>query len=371
MFAGDRGSLTLFLANHSVPRVCRLRAPLMFAGLFVWVVLGGAPTAGLAQDMNLSLARLRVDANSPDRPAGCEPLSGGTSRAFCPDDAAWLRLASAYAGSVLPTSLAPARTLGWGGVEFWVDSTVTGIDGGASYVQLGTRGDDEAAREGCTGATGLGCNRFADSVLTWTRAGVRKGFPFGLELGASAGYLWNTSIWSLGLELRLAIFEGYREGAWAFLPDLAVRGLVRTLVGAEDVQMTIPAVEVVLSKPLVIAGAFRLTPMVAGQVAFVFADTESIDLTPDINAYDDCLPRAGTVSGCSLGDGSDFNNNATFPDLRSTRYRVSAGLRGQYEMVWVAATFSIDVVPPGEVVDDLPDDIDRQWTTTFGVGLDL
>jgi hypothetical protein len=314
--------------------------------------------------MDLSLARLRIAA-SPAPGALCSTDAGvAGSRAFCPDHDEWERLMSELGGSMIPESLSPARTLGYGGFFVGVDSWITGINGNARHWQVGTEGD-EGASEGCSGDTGLGCNRFTDDVLIWSRVNVRKGFPFGFELGTSFAYLWNTELFAWGLEVRWALFEGYRRGFWAFMPDIAVRGMVNTLVGDNEFNMTVPSIDVIASKPIVIAGSATISPFVSVQLAWLFADSELIDLSPDVNAYEMCRPDA---AGMCTGPGDDYNNNATFEQIRTSRYRLTFGVHGRYEAITLAASFAFDLVKPGED-EDLPDDLDRQWTTTFGAGV--
>ena len=282
-------------------------------------------------------------------------------------------LMSDLAGSVLPTAMAPARTVGPRGFSFRFDVSFTGIDSDARHIQLGTAGDSRAASEECTGGTGLGCNRFAGDLLTWTRFELRKGFPFGLELAGSVGHLWNSSLWSVGFQLHVALLEGYREGAWAYVPDLALRTTIRAVVGGSDFRLVVPSVDLIASKPLVFGNAVVLTPLASFQLAWVVADSELVDLTPNTNAYDECAPRPGGIlAGCTAGgNGDDYNNTTTFAALRALRYRMTLGVQARYELVLLTAAFAFDLVPPGETSDDIPDDVGRQWTTTVGIGMQL
>lgn len=346
-----------------------MRSLLSILGLCA-VVFAASPVA--ADDMDITLARLRL-APTGDCPAVGE---NGLPRAFCADNDEWERLMSELGGSLVPQSLSPARTLGYGGFFVGIDTWITGIDGGARHWRVGTEGDEGAGMEDCVDGTGLGCNRFPDDVLIWSRVNVRKGFPFGFELGTSFAYLWNTELFAWGLEIRWALFEGYRRGFWAFLPDVAVRGMVNTLVGDNEFNVTVPSVDVIVSKPITIAGSAVISPFVSGQLAWIFADSELIDLTPNIDAYDECRPATmGDMSSCQRTEpipggrspGEDYNNNATFDQVRTSRFRLTFGVHGRYEAITLAASFSFDLVKPGDD-EDLPDDVNRQWVTTFGAG---
>ncbi len=64
---------------------------------------------------------------------------------------------------------------------------------------------------------------------------IRKGFPFGLELTGNFGYMPQTSIFTLGADVRMSVFEGFRTGISADFPELSVGGSVRTITGTEQV----------------------------------------------------------------------------------------------------------------------------------------
>jgi hypothetical protein len=146
----------------------------------------------------------------------------------------------------------------------------------------------------------------------------------------------------------------------------ALRGLPSRLLGVPPGRR----------RPITIAGSAVVSPFITGQLAWIFADSELIDLTPNIDAYDECRPAtSGDMSSCqrteALPDGrmpgEDYNNNATFDQVRTSRFRLTFGVQGRYEAITLAASFSFDLVKPGDD-EDLPDDLNRQWVTTFGAG---
>ncbi len=234
-----------------------------------------------ANDMDVSLARLRIPAGDTDpmSPTFCPPtVAGGGTRAYCPDNAAWANLMSELGGSALPIVMSPARTVGYGGFQLAVEGSITGIDGGDSFWEGGTEGDERAGGEACAGVTpGLGCNRFANDVLFWSRLMARKGFPLGFELGTGFSYLNNTSLWAWALEVKWSLFEGFRHGLPAVIPDVSVRGMVNTVVGDPEFNLTTPSVDITISKPLIAFGTTRITPFVSWQVGWIFADSELVD----------------------------------------------------------------------------------------------
>jgi hypothetical protein len=59
--------------------------------------------------------------------------------------------------------------------------------------------------------------------------------------------------------------------------------------------------------------------------------------------------------------------------LRSTRWRLGAGLQIRYEWFTLLGNFMFDIVKPGDTYADesLPDRLNRQWQADVGVGLTL
>ena len=267
-----------------------------------------------AQRMDLALSRLSVVAEAD--PASACPLGAGAD--FCADEDAWRRLASQFAGSMIPPVLLPAHTRGMRGIYVGVESSITGIDSGQEYWARGTEGD-----------TGTDRNRFVDSVLAWNRLNVRKGLPFGFEIGTNVGFLVNTSYWTLGLDVRWSVLEGLRDrGSSVYFPSLSVRGAVQTLLGDSEVNVTVPSIDVSIGERIIIADTVELSPYLGAQIAWVFADTELVDLTPERDAFAECDPDPSPMGGeppYCRSDGTDFNHNVVFPSLRSTRARLFFG----------------------------------------------
>lgn len=298
-----------------------------------------------AQRMNLALSRLRV--------------ADGAN--FVPDNEAWSSLATQLSGALIPPLLEPARTRGPRSFYLGVETMLTGIDAAQDYWQRGTEGDGSDAER----------NRAVDSILSWTRISIRKPLPFGFELGTSVGYLTNTDYFTLGLEIRWALLEGWTGRDW-WVPDLAVRAAVQTLVGDAQFNMTVVALDATLSNSVVIGDAFELSPYIAGQINWVFADTELVDLTPTIDAYRLCNPSVpdamtGSRIACQ-GDPSDFNNNTVFRSIRTMRPRMVLGAQGRYELITVNVAFSFDLQTPREADASLAESLARQWRLDLGLG---
>lgn len=357
------------------------RSIILLAALIGAVLVPAAlPTTASAQDMNLALSRYRIAAEdpavNPSTPCASTFTDGGVplGRAWCQDDDAWTRAMTQFAGSMIPPVLTPAGTRGVRGIYVGFESWITGIENDPS-----TRTGDAWFRgvegDGMMGGT-PGRSRFVDSVLAWGRFNVRKGLPFGFELGTSVGYLANTSYWTLGLEVRWALFEGFRDDV-GWLPDFAVRGAVQTLIGDGEFNVTVPSVDLILSEPFIVANSVEIIPSITGQFAWIFADSELVDLDPGVSTFDTCSPEPGTPTVDSgsppycRNDGMQLNHNVVFPSLRSFRARLGAGLQIRYEWFTLLGAFQFDVLPPGETDSAIPADMPRQWTASVGAGLSL
>ena len=86
------------------------------------------------------------------------------------------------------------------------------------------------------------------------------------------GFLANTEIVSGGADVRVALFEGFRESIPGFIPDLGVGGGVRTITGTSEFKPTIASFDAELSQPLPIAGTVVLQPHVGYQWVRIFGD---------------------------------------------------------------------------------------------------
>ncbi|MFW6050682.1 MAG: hypothetical protein ACODAU_05880 [Myxococcota bacterium] len=344
---------------------------------FLIVVSALVPDAARADEMDLTLEDL-------DR---FDPQPG---REF-----AWRSLVSQLGATMAPPVLEPAHTVGPGGFYLGVETWVTGIDDDEEYWGYGTEGDDVFADY----------NRFTRSTYTWFRLNVRKGLPYGFELGASAGHALHTTYWTWGFTLKLALLEGFRTGV-GYAPDIAIRASVQTLTGDSELNLTVPSIDLILSKPFTVAKTAQLTPFVAGQAMWMLGDSEVVDMSPGTNAYDVCDPGtpqqsfdnneqnpgdpARNTTVCN-GDPSDFDNNHVFDQVRALRTRLTAGLQYQYMALTLTASFAIDLLKPGQLDDDVAtydeltgtdgagnpeteqvtnrDLLPRQWTVSVGAGL--
>ncbi|MGE0789633.1 MAG: hypothetical protein AB7S26_28430 [Sandaracinaceae bacterium] len=335
-----------------------------------------------AQDMNIALSRLRIPAvdsgtAAPNTPCAVPfDMSGNPiPMDFCQDDPAWQRVMTQFAGAMMPPVLTTAGTRGVRGIYVGFETWLTPIESDASGANAtGSAWHRAVEGDGLGGSTTS--SRFVDSVLAWGRFNLRKGLPFGFDLGMNIGYLANSSYWTLGLEVRWALFEGFRDGV-GWIPDLAVRAAVQTLLGDSEFNMTIPTVDVILSEPFVIANTVEVTPSVFGQVGWIFADSELVDLTPGTPIFPSCNPDPLTPTSMSggppycRGSGRELNHNVVFSQIRSTRFRLGGGLQIRYEWFQIGGSFLFDVLTPHDMDGTLPSDLPRQMQIDISAGVTL
>lgn len=384
-----------------------------------------------ADPMDLALNRLSLFNNTPWRNGGVtyDParwvyrggcgLAGtadagmgmGQAYAQClPDNELWANLVNELGAALAPSINTPAMTLGLAGVYVGYELGVTGLNRNSAYWTRGTEGSASSN----VGSGTASIRDRGDAAAIVSRLHVRKGLPFGFELGTQASYLHSSSIWAIGLDLRWSPFEGFRRGV-GYLPDLAFRGAVSTVVGQRQLNLTVAEADVSLSKRFTLGGSVRLTPVLGAQMLFIFGDSGVVDLTPTRSAFSEC-PRqsvryiadptspsgysgqlqcgnGGTlpsVGGAAIpGELNDTRNNAVFAAMRIRRVRGFFGLQVQWEILTFAANVSFDLADPAFFSDPssdagrpvntgTPGAVQRrpiefagyaQWTGNFAVGL--
>lgn len=341
-------------------------------GLAVLLASAGFTGRARAASMDFALERLVT----PET-ASCRNPDGTLGTGFCAtDDLAFKKLINQYGMAIAPSGAYSAKTTGYGGFEILAELTLTGIDSNSDAVQRGTRG----AIDPTTGQ-GQPSNGSPSSMLPMYSLRLRKGFGFGVEIGTTFGLLGDTSLISGGADVRLAVLEGFREGALGYVPDIAATGSVRTITGTSQVQLTVASVEGTLSKPFSIAKTGELTPWLGYQYLWAFGNSGVIDLTPLTNAQDYCgyigpnIPGTDNPSGngdrdgspvCVGGSSDEFNNNRVFNSVVIQRHRLNLGVSYQYEILVVGAQFGLDLGSPNGD-PDLKNEM-KQWALTLQAG---
>jgi hypothetical protein len=336
--------------------------------------------------MDPALARLVSNTGCRVNPSG-----GGTfynpKSGFTPcgrDDAAFAKLVAQYGAAIAPSAMHSARTTGYGGFELAIEGGFTTIDKDASYWQKGTEGPQDQTSKRFSVV-----NKEPPGMMQLYTFKIRKGFPFGIELTGNFGYLAQTSIYTLGADVRWSLFEGFRTGIPAIFPELSVGGSVRTITGTDQMQLTVVGVDGQISKPIPIAGVTVVTPWIGYQFLRIFGDSGLIDLTPNTDAVNYCgykgtntpatkdpsKPYQDGQPVCAKGSSADFNNTTVFNPARLNRHRIVAGLNLRVQMVMLGFQFAYDVVDPADANKpekttdkNLFTDVKRQMTLAFDLG---
>ena len=314
-----------------------------------------------AHDMDFALSRLRLGAMLCDD-FGIPVQSYAT---HCKDQELFERLVSEYAVAMAPAATGPARTLGAHGFALSLDMTVTGIQASEDYWRLGTEGSQRLPP-----LATFGRNPAPSPVLIWNRLQVRKGLPFGFEAAASLGQGIDTSLWSLGLLLKWALFEGFRSDLGR-LPDVAIQAGYSRNVGSSQVDVQLATLDLTLSKPFVIAHTWTVSPLAGVQTVMVDVESGVVDLTPGAtglesqtvnpDAFGNCRPDPRADGGAGeppdvapngqpcreAGAGADFAHSVTFDPVTQTRVRAFVGAQLRYDMFLLQLALHYDLVAPG------------------------
>lgn len=296
----------------------------------------------------------------PSSGLACGTMDSGYRRCLA-DNQLWANLINQYAGLMAPALMAPARTLGTGGLYVGYEPAIANVNANPDIGtwHRGTVGVAGNTIPGNGGPTAL--RQRAPDVLFMSRLHLRKGLPLGFELGLQTTFLHDSSLVMLGADIRWALWEGWRSGV-GWLPDLAFRGSVNTLVGNPQIYLTVVSADVSISKGFILGGSAQLTPYVGAQGMFVFGDSQVVDGTLGRSAYGEC-PRTRIESGGSSGlqmscygvpngvpNGagveSEPGNNLVFAPVRILRWRGFGGLQFRYSLFTLTAEFGIDLTDP-------------------------
>ena len=309
---------------------------------------------------------------------GFSPLSNYACR---PDNVAFKNLVSELGFALAPSTMHGARTVGFGGFVVSLEAAWTHINanattqpnaqtnypGGVPYWQLGTQGSTDA------NGNYSSQDNSPDSLIGVYTLMVRKGLPFGFELDGALGYVQDTSLWTIGADIRWAILEGFRTGPLGYLPDFAVGGGVRTVTGSSKMYLTTVGIDAEISKPFTLADQAVITPYIGYQHLIIYGNSAVLDATPEVNALQQCGYRGRDPGSgapvCANGGQSnyDFNNDITFNAVQLNRERGFIGITYRYELLYIGAQVLFDLVPPNNIDSDLNSSI--QWTTSLQAGI--
>ena len=145
-------------------------------------------------------------------------------------------------------NMAPSVSLGVTGFDAGVELSVMSIDKNSTYWNAAFGND-------------------APSYLAVPKIRVRKGLPFGIDVGAVYSYIPDTNINLYGAELSKSIIEGS-----AASPAVGVRATYTRLVGVDDLALQMYGVDASVSKgflfitPYAGAGLMQIRSEAKGQL---------------------------------------------------------------------------------------------------------
>lgn len=330
-----------------------------------------------ALPMDPTVHRLGISGGNDYRPCSLDGTNinqSGITQCF-PDNSTYQRMMLQIGTAIAAPGLSPARTVGYRHFYMGIETSTTHLNGmnanstppdaatGSSaewqawreqnFLRLSTAGNrPDAGTPGAVAQDYNYGNRFTASNLTWMRLAFRKGLPLGLEIGGSAGRLINTSLWVFTFEVKWSLFEGFRHRWPAIFPDLAVRAAASTVTGIHGFTLTVPTLDVTLSKGFVLGHAVTVTPYVSGQIMWLLADSEVVDVTPG-----------------NLADNDGRQSLVVYDRIRAWHPRLLAGLQVQYTRFVLNGGFRYDLGNPANGLDAVVGSMPKQWTLDFGLGV--
>lgn len=158
-------------------------------------------------------------------------------------------------------NMAPAEPLGIVGFDIGAELSAVGIDKNSSYWNSAFRSD-------------------APSYLVIPKIRVRKGLPFGIDIGGMFSYVPDSNIKLYGAELSKSILDGT-----AATPALGVRATYTKLSGVSDLSLQTYGVDASVSKgflfitPYAGAGLLRINSEAKGNLKALVPALESESTT--------------------------------------------------------------------------------------------
>jgi len=119
----------------------------------------------------------------------------------------------------------------------------------------------------------------ADNPQASVQAGtlrVRKGLPYGLQIGSVLTHLFDSNMWAIGAELNMSFIDGFVN-----IPDVAARVTANTVLGNADLGMLIVGTDFIISKAFGIGGIVSLQPWAGYSMTFTHVNTHQIDVYPN------------------------------------------------------------------------------------------
>lgn len=165
-------------------------------------------------------------------------------------------LVSDFGQIIAPRLANPAETLGEAGFAFNMMTSWSIIDEGAEH-WIAIEDND------------------VEPVFFTGHLQVRKGLPFSFELAGNLAYVFASEMFTLGADVKWALNEGFQ-----YIPDLALRGTVNTLMGARDLNLYTAGGDISISKAFGIAGIMVVTPYLGAQGLWIIGSSRLLNAYP-------------------------------------------------------------------------------------------
>ncbi|GMV39354.1 MAG: hypothetical protein AMXMBFR64_10700 [Myxococcales bacterium] len=212
----------------------------------------------------------------------------GTKVTVVKDQVAYDNVVRELGVAMAPKYFGPASTLGSLGFNIALETSFTNIKDDSGYWQAAV--DDPG------------------NTLNTMQLHFRKGLPFSLEVGGTVTHLFESQLWGVGLDLKFAALEGYRD-----LPDLSFRGNIHTVLGQKDLNLLTAGGDFIISKDFGIGGVVHLAPYAGYNLVYVYANSH---------------PIAFFVDNCAAGDDRSLCSKVDiFEDVSEVVHRAVIGFQ--------------------------------------------
>jgi len=211
-------------------------------------------TSSLAQARDNDLVLSRYSTFEPEPcPSNDQELCGQVR----PDATSFNNLVVDLGEVFAPRIGHPAETLGQAGFAFGAMASVSFIPNTNDYWQLVVEDKDPPPA-------------FFTGHLQ-----VRKGLPFSFEMVGNMSYLSNSEMFAVGADVKWALHEGF-----FYMPDVAVRGSVNTILGSEYLNLVTAGWDVSISKNFGLGGVVSVAPFAGYQNLYVIGSSRLINAYP-------------------------------------------------------------------------------------------
>jgi hypothetical protein len=226
------------------------------------------------------------------------------------DDELFRKLARDVGQVFAPRFLNPSSTLGEAGFAMNLALSMSLIDNDAEHWQKAVQNKDPS------------------SALTTAHLQIRKGLPFSFEIAGDMAYLVSSEMFNLGAQMQWALNEGFY-----YFPDIAVRGTVNNLIGAQDLNLITAGWDISISKGFDIQGMMRLAPYLGYQQLHVIGSSRVLNAYPQD-------PRPPQFDEDDPSGRTSFSPEFVFSQQHEAINRFFAGTRLK---VWVL-NFALEAV---------------------------